>query len=60
MATAEASLVLTLLPDDAPAAPPQAGYTAGVMVGRRLAGEPELLKQTLKAAKAFTQATPYW
>jgi len=60
MATAEATLMLALQPGDGSAAPPQAGYAAGVMVRRRLVGEPELLKQTLQAAKAFTQATPYW
>jgi inorganic triphosphatase YgiF len=60
MATAEATVMLALSPKDQPPAPPQVGFAAGVMVGRRLAAEGDLLKETLAAADDFVHATPFW
>jgi inorganic triphosphatase YgiF len=60
MATAEATVMLALDPCEGAAAPPQVGFAAGVMVGRRLAAEGDLLKAALDAADDVVHATPFW
>jgi inorganic triphosphatase YgiF len=60
LATAEATVMLAIRPKDQPAAPPQVGFVAGLMVGRRLAAEGDLLKATLEAADDVVHAAPFW
>ncbi len=60
LATAKSTVMLALCPLHGPTAPAGVGFAAGVMVGRRLAGEGDLLKETVHAARDFVDATPFW